>query len=90
MPDFEGFPTAVQASEAQFEAAVYHLLLSKPEIRASRLLYHRFLVEYDGRGSTALVDLAGRRLMVFERAAGENNVWGTLSREQKVSFNCAI
>ena len=39
MPNFDGLPIEVQAPEARFEVAVYELLLSEPNILASRLLF---------------------------------------------------
>lgn len=38
MPDYGGFPVHVQVLEVKFEAAVYELLRSEPNILASRLL----------------------------------------------------
>jgi len=46
IPDFDSFQIKVLAPEARFEAAVYHLLQSKPYIRPSRLLYSRVLVQH--------------------------------------------
>ena len=62
MPDFDGFPIERQAPEALFEAAVYELLCSESEIRASRLLFHRAPVRYPGPRLTIPQDLTGRRL----------------------------
>ncbi|KAK3369872.1 hypothetical protein B0H63DRAFT_514128 [Podospora didyma] len=83
MPEFDGFPIEWQASEAQFEAAVYELLRPEAEILASRLLYHRFPAQHPGTKLETPQDLAGRRLFLFETAEGENNVWWDLSSEQK-------
>ena len=84
MPDFEGFPIEVQAAEARFEAAIYELLQGKTDIRASHLLYHRIPVQYPGPRLVIPQQLSGRRLFVFERAQGLNNVWETLSSSGKV------
>ena len=86
MPDFDGFPIDVQVPEARFEVAVYTLLRAEPTIRASRLLYHRLPAQHPGPRDEVPRDIAGRRLFVFERAAGENNQWSGLDAEQKVSL----
>ncbi|KAH8164458.1 hypothetical protein CIB48_g3778 [Xylaria polymorpha] len=83
MPDYEGFPIHVQVPEVKFETEVYELLQSEPDILASRLLYYRVPVQHDGPKLDRPKDIAGRRLLVFQRADGENNVWGTLSPAQK-------
>ena len=84
MPDFEGFPIEKQAPEALFEAATYELLRSEPDIRASRLLYYRVPLQHQGPRLSIPSDLAGRRLFVFERAEGVNNVWDNISAGSKV------
>ncbi|KAL8392575.1 hypothetical protein RB595_002677 [Gaeumannomyces hyphopodioides] len=83
MPNYDGFPINVQISEVKFEAAVYELLRSEPNIIASRLLYHRIPLQRDGPRLDRPKDIMGRRLLVFERAAGEKNIWRGLSPEQK-------
>jgi hypothetical protein len=84
MPNYDGFPIHVQVPEVKFEVAVYELLRSEPSILASRLLYHRIPVQYVGPGLDLAQDIVGRRLFLFERAEGENNVWYDLSPEEKV------
>lgn len=83
MPDFLGFPVHVQIAEAKFEAAAYELLRSEPNILASRLLYYRTPVQYDGPRLDPPQDIVGRRLFLFERAEGENNIWHDLDPEDK-------
>jgi hypothetical protein len=85
MPDFDGFPVEKQVSEVQFEAATYKLLRSEPEIKASRLLYHRVQIQQTGSKLQRPGNLSGRRLMVFEQAEGVQNMWGEPSPDQKVS-----
>ena len=75
MPEFDGFPLHVQVLEVRFEAAVYGLLQTQPDIRASTLLYHRVPTLNDRPKDSIPTDLSGRRLMVFERSRGENNVF---------------
>lgn len=87
MPDFEGWPFHAQVIEVKFEAAAYVLLRSEPSILASRLLYHRIPVQYVGPRRDLPQDIAGRRLFLFERAEGENQVWWTLGPEEKVCAN---
>lgn len=80
MPDFDGFPIKRQAPEVLFEAAVYELLRPESDIRASQLLYYRAPVKHPG----PRLALPGRRIFVFERAEGVNNVWEDLSAKSKV------
>src|SRR5690349_888625 len=84
MPNFDGFPIQVQTAEAQFEAAVYELLSPELAIRTSRLLYFRIPVQHPGPRLTMPRDLSGRRLFVFEKSEGVNNVWTDLTAADKV------
>jgi hypothetical protein len=84
MPDFDGFPIRVQVQEAKFEVAVYELLRSEPEILVSCLLYYRIPVELAGPRVDIPQDIVGRRLFLFERAEGKNNVWWDLNAEERV------
>lgn len=84
MPNYDGFPIHVQVPEVKFEAEVYKLLQSEPEILASRLLYYRAPVEHEGPKLGRPKDIAGRRLLVFQRTEGDNNIWRTLNPAQKV------
>lgn len=86
MPNFDGFPIEVQVPEARFEVAAYELLRSEPNILASRLLYHRIPVQRIGPRLDVPQDIAGRRLFLFEKAEGENNVWYDLSPGGKASL----
>ncbi|UKZ67459.1 uncharacterized protein TrAtP1_008618 [Trichoderma atroviride] len=83
MPGFDGFPIDVQVPEAKFEAEVYKLLLPETNIMVSRLLYHRIPKLYEGTKGERPEDIAGRRLFVFQRSEGENNVWRTLKLDQQ-------
>lgn len=85
MPDFDGFPIHRQIPEAKFEAAAYGVLRSEPQILVSCLLYHRIPMQHVSPRIHIPQDILGRRLFVFERAEGENNVWKVLSLEEKVS-----
>ncbi|OBT73570.1 hypothetical protein VF21_07633 [Pseudogymnoascus sp. 05NY08] len=84
MPDFDGFPIHKQIPEAKFEVAAYELLRSEPQILVSHLLYHRIPVQHASPRIHIPQDILGRRLFVFERAEGENNVFKGLSPEEKV------
>ena len=84
LPDFDGFPIERQVPEARFEAAVYELLRPESDIRATHLLCYRTAVKCPGPRLTVPLDLTGRRLFVFERAEGVNNVWEDLSANSKV------
>jgi hypothetical protein len=84
MPNFDGFPIHIQVPEVKFEVAVYELLRSEPNILASHLLYYRIPVQHVSPRLDLPQDISGRRLFLFERAEGENNVWWDLSSEQKV------
>lgn len=74
MPNFDGFAISWQALEVKFEAATYKLLCSEPNILASSLIYHRVPVPRPDPRLTISQDIAGRRLLVFERAEGETNI----------------
>ncbi|KAG6017606.1 hypothetical protein E4U43_000739 [Claviceps pusilla] len=82
MPGYDGFPIHVQVPEAQFEAELYDLLQSEPNILASRLLYYRIPIKHEGPDTGRPKDIAGRRLFLFQRSEGDNNVWRTLSPAQ--------
>jgi hypothetical protein len=84
MPGFDGFAIERQIAEVLFEAATYELLRNQSEIRASCLLYHRAPVQHVGPRLGVPSDLSGRRLFVFQRAEGVNNVWEELSADEKV------
>ncbi|KAK2612300.1 hypothetical protein QQS21_001726 [Conoideocrella luteorostrata] len=86
MPGFDGFPVKEQAAEAEFEAAVYRLLFPETDIRASRLLYHGVPVQHPEPSLVAPQDILGRRLFVFKRAEGVNNVWDELNAANKLSL----
>ncbi|KAJ6779913.1 hypothetical protein PWT90_07828 [Aphanocladium album] len=86
MPDYDGFPIDVQALELKFEVAVYTLLRTEPAITSSRLLYHRVPLQHAAPRRRRPTDILGRRLLVFERAEGENNVWGNLGSDQRASL----
>lgn len=85
MPNYDGFPIHVQIPEVKFEVAVYELLRSEPNIFASRLLYYRIPLQHVDPRPDRPKDIMGRRLLVFERAEGEKNIWRHLSLEQRVS-----
>lgn len=85
MPSYNGFPIHVQISEVEFEAAVYELLRSEPNILAFRLLYYRVPLQHAGPKYDPPRDIIGRVLLVFERAEGEKNIWRVLNPEQKIS-----
>lgn len=87
MPNYDGPPIQVQVPEVKFEIAVYELLRSEPNILASRLLYYRIPAQHVSPRLDIPQDIAGRRLFLFEKAEGENNVWQDLSSEQKVRAN---
>lgn len=84
MPDFDGFPIDVQVPEVKFEAEVYKLLLPVPDILFSRRLYYRIPKLREGPKLDRPEDIAGRRLLVFQRSEGEHNVWCTLSPAHQV------
>ena len=84
MLNYDGFPIHVQVPEATFEAAVYELLRSAPQVMASRLLYHRIPVQHVAPKLDVPRDITGRRLFLFRRSEGENGVWLHLSAEEKV------
>lgn len=84
MPEYDGFPIHVQIPEVKFEVAVYQLLRPEPSIPTSHLLYHRIPLQHASPRLHRPQDILGRRLLVFEKAEGENNIWRDLTSEQKV------
>ena len=76
MPNYDRFPINVQVPEVK--------LLSEPNILASHLLYHCIPVQHIGPRDDVPQDIMGRRLFLFERAEGENNVWFDLNPESQV------
>lgn len=84
MPDSDGFAMERQIPEVLFEAATYDLLRNEAEVRASRLLYYRAPVLKPGPKVQIPSDLSGRRIFVFERSNGTNNIWKGLDAESKV------
>lgn len=74
MPNFCGFPISMQAPEAKFEAAVYKHLRKEPNILVSVLLYHRIPVQRDSPRLDPPQDIAGRLLLVFDKAEGKKNI----------------
>ncbi|TQS33396.1 hypothetical protein Golomagni_06261, partial [Golovinomyces magnicellulatus] len=83
MPSYEGLSIDKQIPELQFEAATYTLLYSESNVPVSRLLYHRVPLQHKGPRVDKPRDILGRRLLVFERADGENNIWSELDSSQK-------
>ncbi|KAK3373628.1 3-hydroxybutyryl-CoA dehydratase [Lasiosphaeria ovina] len=73
-------------SEAKFETEAYQLLRLVPNVLASLLLYYRLPVQLASTSVEVPKDILGRRLFVFERAEGENNVWKTLSPDHKATW----
>lgn len=84
MANFDGFTIDQQVPEALFEASVYDLLRHEQDIRISLLLHFRAPVQKPGPKDRNPTDLSGRRISVFERAEGRNNVWEELDKVQKV------
>ncbi|KND89198.1 hypothetical protein TOPH_06185, partial [Tolypocladium ophioglossoides CBS 100239] len=85
MPGFSGLSIDAQIPEVKFEAATYELFHSEPGILASRLLYHRIPRQHDGPRLQHPQDITGRRLLVFEKAEGESEVWHDLDQAQRVA-----
>jgi hypothetical protein len=84
MPGYDGFPIEVQLPEARFEEAIYDALRKESDIRVSRLLYSRLPSQYPNPRINIPLDLGGRRLFVFQKSEGVNNVWTELSADGKV------
>jgi hypothetical protein len=87
MPGFDGFAIERQVPEVHFEAACYNLLSDEADIRVSRLLYYRAPIQHPAPRDTIPTDILGRRLFIFERADGVNDVWDELEAENKVRSN---
>ncbi|KAH7405682.1 3-hydroxybutyryl-CoA dehydratase [Phaeosphaeria sp. MPI-PUGE-AT-0046c] len=84
MPGYDGFTTERQTAEVLFEAATYKLLQSESDIKASLLLYSRGPIDLPGPKAHIPSSIVGRRLFVFDRAEGKNNVWKELSADNKL------
>ena len=84
MPCYDGSTMDFLLRELQFEADVCALVQPVPAVLTSRLVDYHAPVQHAGPRLDIPKDIAGRRLMVFERAEGENNVWRQLSSEGKV------
>ena len=84
MLDFDDLPIEKQVPEALFKAATYEPLRPEPDIRASRLLYFCALVQHPGPRFSIPLNLTSRRLFVFERIEGMNNVCEDHSAYRKV------
>jgi hypothetical protein len=92
MPDFDGCPFQEQVSTVKFEAAVYKLLRSEPDILVAYPLYHRIPVQHPSPRLNIPQDIAGRSLFLFERTAGgENeNLWNEIGSEGKVRADVSV
>ena len=88
MPGFDCWPIKKQVTDVLFEAAVYDLLRPEPATKVSRLLYYRAPVRYPDPRLTVPHDLRGRRLFVFDKTEGVNNVWYDLSVTSQVCGFC--
>ncbi|GAB1314711.1 hypothetical protein MFIFM68171_04921 [Madurella fahalii] len=84
MPNYDGFGMDFLLGDMTFETEVYGLL-EHSEIPVSRLLYFRLPAQYPGPATDVPADLAGQRVIVFEKVDGRDNVWGGLSVEGKRS-----
>lgn len=85
MPNYDGFELDYLLGDIKFEIAAYNLL-EKSAVPASRLLYSRLPVQHTGSRTDIPTDVTGRRLMVFEKVDGRDNVWHGLNAEGKVGF----
>ena len=90
MPGFDGFPLRRQVADVEFEAHTYELLRHEPGVLNSNLLHYRAPVHNAQPGVEVPKDIRDRRLLIFEKADGMNNVWRVLSPEQKVSGQAPI
>lgn len=87
MLKFGGFPIRIQAVGVKFEAAVYKILCTEPNIFTSLLLYQRIPVQRVGPGLDPPQNITGHCLLVFEKAEGEKNMWWEHSLDSKVRAN---
>ena len=85
IPNYDGFPMESLLQEIQFEAAAYALVQLQTETGSSRILYHWAPVQNASPRAGMPQDITGRRLMIFERADDENNVWGILDAQGRVT-----
>lgn len=74
-----------ELSDDTFQAMIYELLRSEPNILVSRLDYNRPTCKKDHPPLDYPQDITGRGLFLFTRARGVNNVWHELTDAGKVS-----
>lgn len=87
-PNYQGFDVPWLVSDVEFEAAIYQLLRERPAIKPSALLYHRAPVQFPNPNLNKPDHILGRRLLLYARAAGNNNVWKKLDHDDKVGLHC--
>ena len=84
MPKYAGISIEQQVSRTRFEARLYYLLRSEPEILLSRLLYHRVPVQRNSLESSIAQNIMGRPFFLFEKAEGNRNMWYGLCPDNQV------
>jgi len=84
MPRYDGSTMDFLLQELQFEVDTCALVQRVPAIVASRIVDYRAPVQSAAPHFGMPKDIAGRRLMIFEKAEGEHNVWRNLSPDGKV------
>jgi len=84
MPRYDGSTMDFLLQELQFEVDACALVQRVPAIIASRIVDYRAPVQSAAPRFDMPKDIAGRRLMIFEKGEGEHNVWRNLSPDAKV------
>ena len=91
-PSFDNLFYQKQARDAMFEAAAYGLLAPVSAVKVSKLIYHRLPVLQEGPRSKTPPGIAGRQLLIFNRAESGDavKIWKSASHEGKVIPNPAF
>ena len=86
-PNFDGFTLGRQVNDVEFEATIYSLLKQVTKASASQMIYYRIPILYDSPQLSRSQKILGRRLFLFEKAAGTKNVWRGLSKGDQVMLS---
>lgn len=86
-PDRDSYPRHIELSDANYEAALYEILLPESaEIKIAPLLYNRVPQVVSGPPTQDPTDILGRRFCVFEAPEGFPNAWHELDADDKVCY----
>ena len=90
MPNYGGFPLEKLVAKVEFEVAVSPFLREEPMIKASVLIYHRSPVLLPNPSQLKPKNILRRKLQLYIRATGENNIWCELKHDNKVMVSGSV